>query len=1058
MDNEKVKNFELMNKTDLTQNFGNKTLERTPGKIKAELEGIISKALTQPQESLYDDEDVTSGVSSNFFITPLFATLIKGERGVIKKVPRGFEVGSSSATTKKSSNVYKVRGCFARNNLGDKGNKSPGRLRVGPPKPLNYSTSALVARKVNWFNRGADEKFIGIINLFLGCLYIVITTALVVVSPLYFVLLFLLFLLIYINFKLYEKLKLLRKEWKLKFFDSTGPKLPWFNNIKEWLICNIRYSTIILLVSIIYLYVLKPGIILISSIAATDPSLVLAVTFTTITLLIVYIAVKFPDFNLPSFREMFGFWGFLITLRWIWISILSLLLPFLGGFSFNLTEWLLLLLSTGFISIIPDFIKEKFRVIFDNYLVSASKTLINIFLASPASEENNITGIKNLLKDLIDSYIKYNNAKLNARNIVVQDRNNFLSKKSEARPRPIPFYETLNYQLSQMRHAQSREPWWSKRLSKHTPSGAWTHIKQGILYQDKGFLCFNKEISYLGKKCMGKLRYDPFIKEGFLVVESSKSFILKVWNFKIIKFSPQGKQDLSCKALKWDVKTQVDLSDKWDVKTQVDLSDKWDVETLVDSTISLNVIQKSETCAPNLECMQPKILPAMLENSIRELSNPQVNVNFNDNHNTNMGKGKATQEDIDSWEVEDEDNRQSLQGSAEEDDDDLMEGIILPPQTMMPWNWESTRQTQETNPTSGNPQAVETAATALGQTSGLYSDNPSAQGGSNSMCILPAPNSELIDKETKDWFEWIMKMPIIEDFPIWDDTQPAEKAGTLHSLPEGAEHISSGDPQLGPHKSNSKKKSTYRSKPEKYEAVNEYARRKNLYYPTKKGQTVEKYIFDLKRNEAHHCSYKNKLGKKHNIKGYEIKMNREGKRENVDEFLRLNNGKPLWPKDLFDQNFKIKPNLPDWVLNPLHSWDSIYKHSQSVERGLDTRDQISYHSHRLPVAQEHIIRNPLQSSSQPGENSQTSGEITRPLRPVAPRVNPSDHPQHVERAADTSVRNQTVVNEQPEQGLEGTTQVSDTTITRNEGEWLDGFNIYDASDEEDRRPIKRRKK
>ena len=49
------------------------------------------------------------------------------------------------------------------------------------------------------------------------------------------------------------------------------------------------------------------------------------------------------------------------------------------------------------------------------------------------------------------------NAKLKASNIIVQDRNLYLSKKSEAIPRPIPFYEKLNYQLYQMRHAQSRE-------------------------------------------------------------------------------------------------------------------------------------------------------------------------------------------------------------------------------------------------------------------------------------------------------------------------------------------------------------------------------------------------------------------------------------------------------------------------------------------------------------------------------------------------------------------------------------------------------------------------
>ncbi len=62
-------------------------------------------------------------------------------------------------------------------------------------------------------------------------------------------------------------------------------------------------------------------------------------------------------------------------------------------------------------------------------------------------------------------------------------------------------------------------------LSIHTP---WTHIKQGIWYQEKGFLCFNREISVSGQKCMAKIKYEPFIKRGFIVVESSNSSIFKV--------------------------------------------------------------------------------------------------------------------------------------------------------------------------------------------------------------------------------------------------------------------------------------------------------------------------------------------------------------------------------------------------------------------------------------------------------------------------------------------------------------------------------------------------
>lgn len=56
MDNNKVKDFELKNKTDLVQVFGGKSLIRTQGRIEAELEGVISKAPVK-EESLYDEED-----------------------------------------------------------------------------------------------------------------------------------------------------------------------------------------------------------------------------------------------------------------------------------------------------------------------------------------------------------------------------------------------------------------------------------------------------------------------------------------------------------------------------------------------------------------------------------------------------------------------------------------------------------------------------------------------------------------------------------------------------------------------------------------------------------------------------------------------------------------------------------------------------------------------------------------------------------------------------------------------------------------------------------------
>ena len=54
--NDKVKSFELKNKTDLSHEFGNKTLIRTQGKIEGELEGIISKVMGG-EGDLYDEED-----------------------------------------------------------------------------------------------------------------------------------------------------------------------------------------------------------------------------------------------------------------------------------------------------------------------------------------------------------------------------------------------------------------------------------------------------------------------------------------------------------------------------------------------------------------------------------------------------------------------------------------------------------------------------------------------------------------------------------------------------------------------------------------------------------------------------------------------------------------------------------------------------------------------------------------------------------------------------------------------------------------------------------------
>jgi hypothetical protein len=75
---------------------------------------------------------------------------------------------------------------------------------------------------------GADEKNRGIINLLLGCLYIVTTITLVIIFHLYFVSLFL--ILIYINYKFYKKIKLIQMQQTKKSFDYTTPG---YKNIKE---------------------------------------------------------------------------------------------------------------------------------------------------------------------------------------------------------------------------------------------------------------------------------------------------------------------------------------------------------------------------------------------------------------------------------------------------------------------------------------------------------------------------------------------------------------------------------------------------------------------------------------------------------------------------------------------------------------------------------------------------------------------------------------------------------------------------------------------------------
>lgn len=56
IDNSKIDKFELENKTDLIQCFGDKSLIRTKGKFDAELEGVVNK-FKEAQDSVYDNEE-----------------------------------------------------------------------------------------------------------------------------------------------------------------------------------------------------------------------------------------------------------------------------------------------------------------------------------------------------------------------------------------------------------------------------------------------------------------------------------------------------------------------------------------------------------------------------------------------------------------------------------------------------------------------------------------------------------------------------------------------------------------------------------------------------------------------------------------------------------------------------------------------------------------------------------------------------------------------------------------------------------------------------------------
>lgn len=64
IDNSKIDKFELENKTDLIQCFGDKSLIRTQGKFDAELEGVVNK-FKEAQDSVYDNEETVDKAAAD---------------------------------------------------------------------------------------------------------------------------------------------------------------------------------------------------------------------------------------------------------------------------------------------------------------------------------------------------------------------------------------------------------------------------------------------------------------------------------------------------------------------------------------------------------------------------------------------------------------------------------------------------------------------------------------------------------------------------------------------------------------------------------------------------------------------------------------------------------------------------------------------------------------------------------------------------------------------------------------------------------------------------------
>lgn len=155
--------------------------------------------------------------------------------------------------------------------------------------------------------------------------------------------LFIFFLLMYLNFQLFHSYS---KENNSRIFKN---KLAYKkeNIFIPWISSNLKYSLFIFVVGCFYNKVLMPGLY---SIWNIDPDFQL-------TLLLIFFTATPQFFIIGYFLNSMGlfekvyFYSYLITLRWILIFIIIL---FVSGYNLELSSFLLLLLSTGLLSIFSE--------------------------------------------------------------------------------------------------------------------------------------------------------------------------------------------------------------------------------------------------------------------------------------------------------------------------------------------------------------------------------------------------------------------------------------------------------------------------------------------------------------------------------------------------------------------------------------------------------------------------------------------------------------------------------------------------------------------------------